>query len=326
MKTIIKNSALTLLGILALVSCETKIKKDEITPNSSDYKNAVERFFGENAVDSQQFVVNTNTSTTIVGDEGTIITIPAYAFEDANGNPITGNVTVNIKEIFDKSDMIFSGVTTQSNGQILISGGELFISAYSNGQAVFLNDSSTINVQVDIDGSVDPNMDLFVGNTDTSGNVNWNPVDTSNFSARPDSSNQMNWYYTFNSNTLGWLNCDYFYSLPNTTLSVVLPSIDDLGGKNVKKTGCFVIYKNINSVTRLYDQFNCQATNCPVASFSGNSGLNEPVIIFTVADIGGKLYYNKQETTISSNLTITLDATDLVEVTEEQLQSVVDSF
>jgi hypothetical protein len=326
MKSIIKNSALILLAIIGLVSCETKVKREDITPTSNSYKNAVERFFSENAVDSQQFVINTNNTTTVIGEEGTIITIPAYAFEFANGNPVTGNVTINIKEIFDKSDMVFSGVTTQSNGQILISGGELFISAYSNGQEVYLNESASIDVQVEIDGSVDPNMDLFVGDIDTSGNVNWNPVDTSNFVARPDSINQMNWYYTFSSNTLGWLNCDYFYNQANTTLSVTLPSLDDLNGEEVKQTGCFVIYKDINSVTRLYDQANCQATSCPVASFSGLAGLNEPVIILTVADIGGSLHYNKQEVTITSNLTITLDETDLIEVSEEQLQSIIDSF
>lgn len=329
-KLILNSATIFLFGVFAISSC--KMQKDAApVPQKESTQTEVEKFFENNDVETQQFTVSSSTSTTIVATEGTKITIPSNAFKDANGNPVTGNVTLNVQEIFDQSDMIFAGVTTQSDSTLLISGGEIFIGATANGQNVYLNESSTIQVNVPIDGAPDPNMNLFVGQTDNSGTVNWVPVDTSQNSSvqvRQDSTGtgSFSYYYSFTSDRIGWINCDYFYNQTNTTLTVNLPSLDALAGKELSGANVFVVYKNINSVARLYNTITCQATSCPALAYSGLSGLGQDVIVITVADIDGKLHYNKQDITISANHIISLSVSDLTEVSDSELQSIIESL
>ncbi|MCU0429495.1 MAG: hypothetical protein MUF42_05935 [Cytophagaceae bacterium] len=324
MKKSFFQSGAIVLGILALSSCDPNVKKDEIKKDVQNQSiNAVEKFFDNRKEAPQKFSVNPESYITVTANKGTIISIPANVFEYANGSPVEDNVTLDVKEIFEESGMILSGVTTQSNGQILVSGGELFISATANGQEVFLDENATISIQVPIEGSPDSNMGLFVDNQDSSG-VNWTLADTS-IAVRSDTLRQ-NFYYSFSVSNLGWINCDYFYNRSNTYLTVNMPSLDALAGKTVKYANCFAVYKDFLSVTDVYAQGTCQATTCPTHSFRGLAGLNEPVYLITIADIGGKLHYSKKEITITANLTINLQPSDLVEVSEEQLNTILESL
>ena len=116
MKISIKPFISVLILGMGLLSCKEK-QEEVVTPSGV---NDMETFFEERGERSQQFTVNASTGATITGNEGTKITIPANAFVTAGGAAVTGNVTFELKEIFDKSEMILSNRPTISSGKILV--------------------------------------------------------------------------------------------------------------------------------------------------------------------------------------------------------------
>lgn len=81
---------------------------------------------------------------------GTKINIPANAFVDAAGNPVTGNVTIDYREFRDHVDILLSGIPMKydSAGQSgdFKSAGMFEINASVNGEEVFLAPGKTINM------------------------------------------------------------------------------------------------------------------------------------------------------------------------------------
>lgn len=82
---------------------------------------------------------------------GTKIFIPANAFVDANGNKITGNVTIDYREFRDPVDIIISGIPMKydSAGQSgdFESAGMFELNASVNGQEVFLAPGKKVDME-----------------------------------------------------------------------------------------------------------------------------------------------------------------------------------
>ncbi len=63
--------------------------------------------------------------------KGTLITIPANAFVTLGGFPVTGTVNIEYKELYKKSDMLFSDKpTVLFDGSPLKSGGDIFYQSH----------------------------------------------------------------------------------------------------------------------------------------------------------------------------------------------------
>lgn len=76
----------------------------------------------------QEFCIDPSRDTFIVCKQGTVISFPASAFKLQP--PCTENcVTIHVKEVFEKSQMIIENLSTTSNGRILESQGMLFTEA-----------------------------------------------------------------------------------------------------------------------------------------------------------------------------------------------------
>ena len=80
-------------------------------------------------------------------EEGNVITFPSNAFVDASGNPITGNVDISVTEINDVSEMILSGMMTNSDQGPLSSQGEFNIEVTKDGEEVFLDEGKNITIE-----------------------------------------------------------------------------------------------------------------------------------------------------------------------------------
>lgn len=91
------------------------------------------------------------TGTTIQYGSGTKLSIPALAFEDANGTAVTGNVDITYREFRDPVDIILSGIpmSYDSGGVVgdFESAGMFEINASQNGNEVFLRDDKKIGVE-----------------------------------------------------------------------------------------------------------------------------------------------------------------------------------
>jgi hypothetical protein len=110
------------------------------------------------------YIVNSDSDSTLIHTTGSIIKIPSGAFVDVNGKEIRGNVEIHYREFHNPVDILLSGIpmSYDSAGTIyqLKSAGMFEITATQNGKAVHLkpekillvnmishtNDSSNYNI------------------------------------------------------------------------------------------------------------------------------------------------------------------------------------
>lgn len=96
----------------------------------------------------QTFVIRAEKSNTITGVNGTTISIPANSLVDANGIPVSGEVTLELKEFLRPADAAFNHLSTVSEGKLLESGGMFSITAQAGNKEVKLARGKTMNVKM----------------------------------------------------------------------------------------------------------------------------------------------------------------------------------
>jgi hypothetical protein len=254
MKTINKTLALLFAATMILNSCrkeETPAPENPATPTGGDNYTSLSSFYAQNGVPMQHFTINGATGGSFTTPKGTVVTIPGNIFMDQSGNPVVGNVTIEFKDIYDKSDMLLSKMPPMlSNGYPLKSGGEFFIRAKSGGASLLLNGSNLITVQQPMNSwAPDPNMMGFgLSPADTAG---W--VQDSSFSVLDSgSSNYIYSMYTFQSpaDSGSWGNSDnptYFGSYSQTQLTFS-PTNNPTGSA----PDVYLLFTGINSMVHVY--------------------------------------------------------------------------
>jgi len=90
---------------------------------------------------------NSDEVITFTTEKGNELIFPARAFVDGSGNPVTGNVDVSVTEITNVSEMILSGMMTNSNQGPLSSQGEFNVEVSQNGQPLELAEGSTFTIE-----------------------------------------------------------------------------------------------------------------------------------------------------------------------------------
>ena len=98
-----------------------------------------------------QFELNPNEPKVLRLKNGSSIVVPANAFVDKNGNPVTGTVSLKYREFHNAADILTSGIpmnTTDETGKVqhLESGGMFELNASSNGQEIKIADNKKIRV------------------------------------------------------------------------------------------------------------------------------------------------------------------------------------
>jgi hypothetical protein len=324
-----KKTQILLASMVVVASVFTGCKKNKNenpTPDSPPVtitsSSTMIDFISKNGAQKQNFTVNVdNGQATITGVEGTKVTFPEDAFTTTSGQPVTGSISVQLVEIFDQAGMVLSDRPTTSNGQLLVSGGEIFIGATANGQTLVLNDSTSILITLPSD-SVNAGMTLFTGSD--SSQFNWNVipnvVQTNNqqFSDTSWANDTIPYFYydpskyIFTITQLGWINCDLFYNTPNTTsINITCSGIVD--AVNMR---AYLVYKNINSVAQLW------SNSTPGIFTQSNVPNGEPISIAVFCLKDGKEYLGIKEVTVSTNLSTTVE---LVESSEADIVALVKS-
>lgn len=181
-------------------------------------------------------------------NQGTYLNIPANAFIDNNGSIVNGHIYLTINEIYRKSDMFLSAISTVSDTSLLQSGGMLYLSASHNNSTVSLKSGVHILASFPVTG-IPLNMQVFNGVTSPYGFTAWKPnTDTVNnyIILKKDSLGKPIDYYNMYTSDLSWVNCDMFNKQePTTTIKVNVANGSSYSGMN-----CAVIYQ-INSETMM---------------------------------------------------------------------------
>src|SRR5690349_6090003 len=140
---------LLLLFSIALFSCSNQSKTKKI--------------FNPNNLRSQYFSIDPSIENTLMGIRGGYFNIPAGSFD--GDEP----VNIEIKEAYNPAEFLYAGLTTESNGRLLQSGGMIYFNATRKGKKVRL--LKEVNISIPTDYEAD-NMQLFKGEQKKDGTIN----------------------------------------------------------------------------------------------------------------------------------------------------------
>lgn len=292
-------------GIIAF-SIFNGCKKDTTTQPSNpasrgEYYTSVQNFLKINAAPMQGHALNVATGGSFTTPQGTVVSIPANAFTDWSNNPVTGTVTIEFKDIYTRSEMLFSDMpTVYNNTTPLKSGGEFYINARQGSTQLKLAPTAIIQVTQPLQGwAFDNQMGAFKARTNDS--IGWvGAADSSNVGPSYVDSTLSGYVFSlfsFNSpvDTGSWCNSDnasYFASYPQTTLT-----LKGTDSASVYGTDVFLVFQGVNSMVHVY--------NSGYSSFTYNyapQGLQCTVVAVGVKD--STAYSAFVPITIGSNQTV----------------------
>lgn len=113
----------------------------------------------------QQFVISSATDTIIETRDGVVFAIPAGAFDSQ-----ADNIRVEVKTALTPYDIMRQGLSTVSNGSLLQTAGMFYINGYEDDKPLAMKKDIHVSVPAN---EVNPDMQLFDGVQDSSGNINW---------------------------------------------------------------------------------------------------------------------------------------------------------
>ncbi|MBL0152614.1 MAG: hypothetical protein IPP93_03650 [Chitinophagaceae bacterium] len=129
-------------------------------------------FLNKNNIRSQHFSINPERDTVLTGMRG------GYFFFEKGSFEGTDPVDIEIKEVYNPIEILYAGLTTESGGRLLESGGMVYVGARQSGRDVVLKKPAKISIPASY---VNPNMQLFRGEVKTNDTIDWvdpQPLDT----------------------------------------------------------------------------------------------------------------------------------------------------
>ncbi|MBL7748281.1 MAG: c-type cytochrome, partial [Chitinophagaceae bacterium] len=120
-------------------------------------------------IKADEYLIDITKDTTLVTKNGALLKIPKGAL-----NSKSSTVTLEIKEAYTMAQMIKAGLTTQSNGELLSSGGMIYINAKA-GEEVTINQPIKVALPTN---ALQEGMQLFKGKMNEDGQLNWTEPDT----------------------------------------------------------------------------------------------------------------------------------------------------
>jgi hypothetical protein len=280
---------------------------------------------------TQNFTVKAEDGAYLTGEQGTIIHFYPNTFTKQNGDPVTGNVDIEIVEIYKKSDMLFTKMATngkdgEGNIRTLISGGEFFINATQNGEQLKVPNGFMIGAPVNNTGGADQDMRLFNLKEECTGNdcddvwieradgqrVEVGKMDT------PGSAGTTDVYMAFQ-NQFGWTNIDRWYSdpRPKTTIHVDVPEGYD--GDNC------VVYLSYDGEATALARFDVYDSNTSLfTEHYGQIPIGLEVHFIMVSVVDGEWTYAIQSATIQANHVEVIGTPQ--SITEEELADLINDL
>ncbi|WP_299432659.1 hypothetical protein [uncultured Aquimarina sp.] len=300
------NFLLLSFTILFLGSCSKNDDNDIIVEQFFDGLELETEIIENREEALQTTILNAGGSGEVYGAEGTILYFPANSFEDQNGDPVTGAVTIELIEIYDKAKMLLTRMPTNGkrpNGDVetLVSGGEFYINAKQNGEQLQLVNDFMLFAPAD---EFDEDMRLFNGqdndcNDETLAcDIVWEEDEQGGLEPMQregPNGEGVSGYGGFLGN-FGWTNIDRWYNdpRPKTLLQVDVPE-----GFNNTNSNVYVSYDGEPTALASLDIYNSET-----GLFSEHYGLipiglEVHIIFLSVQD--DQYIYAIQQVTIEEN-------------------------
>lgn len=313
MKFLLNMRTLVMLCFIASTLLFNSCQPDEVVttppdpePDPLPYTDIFD-YYTSQAPATQYYIARADTTQIIIGDNGTKLTFTPGGFHDGNGNGInSGEVDIELKEVFSKKDFILEGKPTVSFGDLIESGGALNITASQNGAPI-----SSYGYQVDVpvsSATSNPSdMQVFFGTEDSNGDFTWEYDQGASIFLDTVG------YYHMVLNQFDWINCDYFYD--QTAPRVNVTATSTISQDDTVSVYPYLVFTDINSVMNLYPNIDGipQATDVP-------AGLNAKLIMIGMSTT--QFYYGEVDIVTAEETT---DVT-LFPVTEDELNLELDGL
>jgi hypothetical protein len=329
-KTMFVNFSKFALGLtlcigLTLTSC----KKDNDLPTPDGV--ALTEFFETNRGESlQTFTLNPTTGGVITGSEGTKVVFPPNAI-GLNGNPVTGNVTIQLIELYDRSGMLSLNMPTygsKPNGdhEVLKSGGEFFLNAVQGSNQLELLIPAEIRSR-----GVNPadfeNFQVFRAGNDIKDNDLWKEADEDGDGNTDDAQGRDGqgtaggfvMYNAFDTSAFGWTNLDRWYNYTGATTQLY---IDVPAGYDGDNCSVYLTYDGEPTALARMDIYD--ANTELFTEHYGRIPVGQAVHFILVAEIGGVLHYTIQDATIVNGHTEIMATPQ--PTTQSQLETLIDAL
>jgi hypothetical protein len=171
-----KTIILSIVMVAILVSCNNeKDKKVQINP--LDELVQVDNLLSEIAEKPQKLTAPSDKETTVTGAKGTIVHVDPSRLETVDGSPLGDNIQIELLEMTDNSSMLLNNAQTVSNGQILATGGAYYLNMTSDGKQLKMKQGK--GLEVEFPKLIEDEMELFLGERDSLGQINWIPTEDS---------------------------------------------------------------------------------------------------------------------------------------------------
>jgi len=145
-----------------------------VNPDAQKILNELLSSFAKKA---EQFIIDNRKDTVLFAEEGSSLLIPAGSL---GGN---SNIKILLKEFYKTSDIVLNKLSTTSNGEQLVTGGMVHISATVNEKPVDILPGKSIKWFLPDTSKQMEQMQLFKGEVKKAGDINW--VNTSQGFGRP---------------------------------------------------------------------------------------------------------------------------------------------
>jgi hypothetical protein len=210
-----------------LAACQPEIVD---TPGSPHVLGNVQQFFAGKAVKGQHFTGNSSSAINLPTPKGHKILFNPNSFVTLGGQPVTGNVDIEVRELTTAAEMILSDRPTVSNGKILESGGVFYIRATQNGQELKLAPGAFVKIDLPASSGSMQGMQVFNGQVTPDNSINWelntnvgNVIRTDTFGINP----------ALFADSLQWLNVDKFINQPQITYTVQPGNCPDIDSTRI---------------------------------------------------------------------------------------------
>lgn len=307
------TNAIGLSIILLFGSCTPDNEVEAYQPQP-DGQALNERFLDNRNNAIQEFTLDASVGGIVIGAQGTKVQFQANSF-GINGVPVTGNVTVQLLEIYDKASMLLKNKSTlgqRPNGdkEALKSAGEFFVAAKQGANELELLEMATITSKEIDPANFDGAMQIFRSgglDNDCDGidnDCDWVEADENNDGINDvpevkDGKNTAGGSYVtygFDISSFGWTNLDRWYSFigPKTEIYVDVP--EGYSGDNC------AVYLSYDGEPTALAKMDIWDTNLEM--FTEHYGLipiGQQVHIIVVTEIDGELHYAIKGTTVVDN-------------------------
>lgn len=120
---------------------------------------------------TQTFTAAPKKISVIKAQQGLKITVNPSVLEKEDGSVVDGNIIVKVVELTSTDALFKNNASTTSNGRLLVSGGSYFVDMECRGEKLRIKKGQ--HLQMEFPKLKDNEMELFYGDRDANGNMNW---------------------------------------------------------------------------------------------------------------------------------------------------------